>query len=508
MRQPPRILVGRLFHESHAFSPVVTSAADFVVERGEPMLAAARQSGTTLGGIVRHLEANGATLLAALSASGPPGGLVDHAFYLDFRAELVAAAAAAKPDAIALELHGAMGTTQCPDAEGDLLGDLRRAVGDAVPIVVGLDLHANMTPAMLEAADICIACKENPHSDVVACGEKVASGLLRLLSGNFHPVTTLTKVRMQLPGAIETTAGPLRDLHRQALEQASADRRIWDVSIYNAYRNCDDVDVGQAVVVVSDGPCASAGAIASDLAESFWRRRDEFVDDLLSIDDALGVVASKRGRERFVLADMGDRVLAGAPGDSTAILAAALSRKPLKGAIPVTDAEGVAQAKSLGVGGEGTFNLGGRMTPGFSPLPVHARVVRLGDGGFRMRGPYRGGEMTSLGATAVLQIDGRLSVLLTAKPGFTHDPEAFESNGIDIGEQDFVVVKSGYHFTLNFAGIASPLFLRTPGIGYYTPGLNSWKRARFWPEHDVGDRPIIGPVTFQRRVGRAAENPP
>jgi len=165
MKRVPRIIIARLFHESHGFSPFTTVAADFVIERGENMLASARQSGTTLGGIVRKLDRHDVELIPALSASAPPSGLVDHAFYLNFKAELIAIAVAGRPNANALELHGAMGTTACPDVEGDPLSDLRSAVGDSVPIAIGLDLHANLTPAMLEAADLCIACKENPHSD-------------------------------------------------------------------------------------------------------------------------------------------------------------------------------------------------------------------------------------------------------------------------------------------------------------------------------------------------------
>ena len=120
-----------------------------------------------------------------------------------------------------------------------------------------------------------------------------------------------------------------------------------------------------------------------------------------------------------------------------------------------------------------------------------------------MRGPYQGGEESSLGDTAVLRIGQHVTILATSRPGFTHDPEAFEANGVMIAEQDAVVVKSGYHFALNFAGLATPLLVRTPGIGYYTKGIFTWMRGRFWPEHDVAD-PIIEPVVVTRRAnGRA-----
>ena len=240
------------------------------------------------------------------------------------------------------------------------------------------------------------------------------------------------------------------------------------------------------------------------LGQEFWNRRAEFKDDLMEIGEALDHVAAKRGRGRFVLADMGDRVLAGAPGDSNAILAATLAHPaPLKAAIPLTDPEAVVAAQNAGAGATLDIRIGGKLTPGFAPLPVKARVSVLGGGNFKMHGPYRGGEWTALGPCAVLDIDGRIRVLVTSKPGFTHDPEAFESNGIALAAQDFIVVKSGYHFELNFTGLATPLLVRSPGIGYYTMGLTTWKRGRFWPEHEVGEAPILGPVTFSGRA-RAA----
>jgi microcystin degradation protein MlrC len=496
-RVTPRVMVGRLFHESHAFSPLVTPAAEFTVSRGTALNAQAHASGTTLGGIMRELARREVDIVPSVSASAPPSGLVDDAFYRAIKDELIETAISARPDAIVLELHGAMGTTQLADVEGALLTDLRAAVGPNVAIGVGLDLHAHLTPAMLAAADLCIACKSNPHADVVECGEKVAAGTMAALGGSFDPVSTLVKVRMTLPGAMETTGGPLKRLHDEARALAAADPAIFDISLYNVYRALDDVDMGQAVCVVTDGRAPEAAQAAMRLGQAFWSRRAEFEDDLMEIGAALDHVAARRG-EHFVLADMGDRVLAGAPGDSNAILAATLAHPArLKAAIPLTDAEAVLVAQQAGTGATLELPIGGKLTPGFAPLAVTARVASLSDGDFQMRGPYRGGEWTALGPSAVLEIDG-ISLLVTSKPGFTHDPAAFESNGIALATQDFIVVKSGYHFALNFAGLATPLWLRTPGIGYYTKGLTTWKRGRFWPEHDVDEAPILGPMTFFR----------
>lgn len=493
-----RILVGCIFHESHGFSPHITGAEQFESDRGTNVLLQARRSDTTLGGIVRKTEALGHESVPAISVSAPPSGRVDHRYYTTIRDELVALAGHEQCDAIALELHGAMGTTEIEDAEGNLLQKLRKAVGPNVPIGVGLDLHAHVTPAMLDAADICIACKENPHSDVVECGERVIEGLVAMLDGTFTPVITMAKAPMILPGAAETATGPLSEIHAMARSLRTAHPEIWDISLYNVFRYLDDEDIGQAAVVVSNGTSKNAIGAAEELANQFWVWRERFCDDLLTIEQALDIAAKDTGGRPYILADMGDRVLAGAPGDSTAIIVRALSRSDgLRGAIPVTDPESVKVAMAAGVGARITLDVGGRLTPGFSPLRVTGNVAAISDGRFVMAGPFRGGEPTSLGSSAVIVVEDRLSILLTSKPGFTHDPAAFMSQGIDLAAQNFVVVKSGYHFKMNFAGIGTPICVASPGIGYYTRGRLRWQRARFWPEHDIS-APRIEAVTLRR----------
>ncbi|UCI31983.1 M81 family metallopeptidase [Mesorhizobium sp. B4-1-4] len=495
-----RILVGRLFHESHSFSPQITSGEAFEIKNGEDLLAHARCSGTTLGGIVKRAAEFGHEVVPTVSAVAPPGGLVDHHFYVQLRDALIALACQERYDAIALELHGAMATTELPDADGDLLVRLREAVGPDVPIGIGLDLHAHVTQSMLRSVDICIACKENPHSDVVSCGERVVECLAAVLDGTLKPVLTMAKVPMILPGAAETGAGPLAELHARARAIAMAHPEIWDISLFNVYPYTDDEDMGQAAVVLTHGPSRLAQRAAMEFVRDFWAWRERFRDNFSTIDEALDLVARESGRRPYILADMGDRVLAGAPGDSTAIIKHALVRGDrLRGAIPVTDPTSVEAAAQAGIGARVTLGIGGRLTPGFAPLTVSGVVAAISEGRFVIKGPFGAGEETSLGRSAVLVVDDRLSIMLTSKPGFTHDPAAFASQGIDVASQDFVVVKSGYHFKLNFARIGTPLGVATPGIGYYTPGLLHWKRARFWPEHLVPE-PEIRAVAYGKSV--------
>ena len=497
-KSAPRILVGRFWHESNGFNPQPTAATDFQISEGDELVAAAGTSGSTLAGIIQQLTKEQVDILPSISVVAPPGGLVDHAFFIEVKERLISDAIALEPDAIALELHGAMGTTLLEDAEGDLLAALRAAVGEMVPIGIGLDLHAHVTNAMMAAVDICIACKENPHSDVVECGEKVAAYLLAMLNGSLRPVTAMAKIPMILPGAAETATGPLREIHDQARFAERDCPAVWDVSLFNVFRYADDEDIGQAAVVLTNDAGPKGGLIAHSLAQAFWEKRARFADELLSIDEALDTVAAAKSRRPFVLADMGDRVLAGAPGDSTAILEAVLGRRDgLRGAIPITDPHSVDVAFEAGLGNMVSCTVGGRITPGFRPLPITGKVVRLSSGDFTLAGPFQGGEPSSMGRTAVVEIDDRLVVVLTAKAAFSHDPAVFTSQGIELASRDFFVVKSGYHFKLNFGATATPLLVHTPGVGYYTKGSLTYRKARFWPEHDTGD-PVVNARIFER----------
>jgi microcystin degradation protein MlrC len=495
-----RILIGQLFHETHGFNPQRVTAEKVAVARGEHLIEKARGTGTTLGGIVGKLAQLGYEIVPTLGFVLPPSGPIEHGFYLSVRDELLHTARRERYDAIALDLHGAMCTTELTDVEGDLLTHLRAVVGPDVPIGIGLDMHAHVTGAMLREADVCIACKESPHTDFPECGARVVECLVAMLDGELNPVRVMAKVPMiNLDGGF-TAAAPLSEIKQRARALQAAHREVWDCSLYQVYRFADyDEEKGMAAVVLAHDSADAATRIAEELAREFWINRELFRDDYLEIDAAFDIIEREVQRRPFVLADIGDRVLAGAPGDSTAILSHALRRADrLRGVIPITDPASVLAAQAAGIGARLHMSVGGRLTPGFSPLDVDATVLHLSDGEFEITGAVFGGERSKLGRTAVVQVDGRLTLLLTSEAGLTHTPSAFSSQGIDVRAHDFVVVKSGMHFQANFAGLATPLLLSTPGLCFPAKGFFPWRNARFWPEHDIGE-PLICARVFASR---------
>ncbi|WP_172403265.1 M81 family metallopeptidase [Ensifer aridi] len=497
-----RIAVGRLFHESHCYARP-TTAESLTVVRGDKFIECARGNGTTLGGIVDALdERHDVELLPISDSMIAPSGPIDHGFYLEQRGFWEDQLKILEPDAVIIDLHGAMGTTELEDAEGDFLAHVRAIVGDDVVIGVGLDLHANITPAMLTAADICIACKHNPHDDYYDTGKYVVELVFEVLAGRLNPVYTLAKARMITPGKLETDLDPLKEMHARARALERSTSAIVDISLYNAYRFGDCTDMGQAAVLLSNKRYPQAEEIVLDFVREFWARREEFKDDLLTIEEALDAVVARSDGLPKALADLGDRTLAGAPGDSTLILQAAMNHtQPLRGALTVHDSETVAQAHSAGVGGSIAMQLGGKITPQYHPFAVEGVVKGLNVDDVKLFGPTFAGESAGMGATALIEIDKRFQVIVTSKPGFISDPNIFESHGVHVCDQDFVVVKSQFHFNRNFEGITTSLYIASPGLAYYLPGVFEKKRAHVWPDMDVSAEPIIAPQVFCRSAG-------
>ncbi|WP_119165087.1 M81 family metallopeptidase [Algihabitans albus] len=471
----PRLLVGQFWQESHSFNPLPTSADDFTLERGPEVIAANRTAGSALGGILRAGEAAGVAWLPSVAARARPGGPVEERFFTALLEEILASDA---PDAVCLDLHGAMLSRERDDCEGDLLTALRAKLGPDIPIAVALDLHAHVTPAMAEAADILIAYKTNPHADMVETGAKTFALLQEVMAGRLRPLRTLARLPFLTRGNDETCSGPLAELQATARALCSARPGLRDISICNVNPFVDAPGVGQTVLVTSDGDADEAQQVAARLARRLWELRDLFQQDLPSMETALTQVRETPAGRPFALGDQGDRVLAGAPGDATALARLLLRSFPdLRVALPLYDPDAVRACGAAGLGKDLNLAVGGRVTPGQTPLEVTGRVLRLGDGRFAHSGAYMTGVPVDLGPTALLQA-GKLSLLLTTKAPFVQDPAAYESQGLTVSELDAVVAKSGNHFKLAFAGQATPLVLDTPGLSRFHPSDFPFSRAR------------------------------
>src|SRR5262249_61536469 len=94
---------------------------------------------------------------------------------------------------VLLALHGSAAVEVIGHLESDLLPAVRRVVGENVPIVATLDLHAHVTEAMVRAADALLAWETYPHRDAFETGCRGARALLDIIEGRLRPTMGLAK---------------------------------------------------------------------------------------------------------------------------------------------------------------------------------------------------------------------------------------------------------------------------------------------------------------------------
>ena len=157
-----KFLIARFNHETNTFSPVATSLADFEPRYGEEALNEQRDARTAMGAFIRICEAQpDATLITPVSATANPSGTVAADAYTHL-VDTILDGVREQPDAILLDLHGALVAENAADGEGELLKAIR-AIAPDIPISVALDLHGNVTPAMVENADIIVSFKTSAY---------------------------------------------------------------------------------------------------------------------------------------------------------------------------------------------------------------------------------------------------------------------------------------------------------------------------------------------------------
>jgi microcystin degradation protein MlrC len=167
-----RVAVGGLVHETNTYADDatgLTERSDFTELRGGAILesnaAAAHPGGSAVGGFISAANELGYTLVPTFWCSAGPSGTVSAAAFEALRGELLSGLSAAMPfDAVALDLHGAGVSAGAEDMEGEVLCAVRALVGPDTPIVAPLDLHGNITEAMVSAADFLAGNHLNPHT--------------------------------------------------------------------------------------------------------------------------------------------------------------------------------------------------------------------------------------------------------------------------------------------------------------------------------------------------------
>ncbi|HMJ07357.1 MAG TPA: MlrC C-terminal domain-containing protein, partial [Pyrinomonadaceae bacterium] len=190
----------------------------------------------------------------------------------------------------------------------------------------------------------------------------------------------------------------------------------------------------------------------------------EFRPQLPSVGEAVGKAIESRNHP-VILADVGDNIGAGTPGDGTFILRELVEQNADSAVLIIADPESVDRAIQFGVGQIADFLVGGK-TDKFhgEPVAVKARVKLVSDGVFQNRGHMRDGIVEDMGRTAVVESRG-LKIVLTERKMPPWNIEQLRSVGITPEHEKIIVLKSAVAFRAAYESIAGEIIeVNTPGL--------------------------------------------
>jgi microcystin degradation protein MlrC len=466
-----RIAIGQLWQETNTFNPVPTTRADFEqfgVLRGAALVEQMAHT-SELGGFIESLQSwpECPDIVGLVRLPAWPGGTASRETFRWLRQEVVGALRRQLPvDAVLLALHGAMVADGAPDVEGEVLQSVRQLVGPDVPVVATLDLHANVTRRMVEAADALVLYHAYPHVDIFETGQRAAAVLRRILVDGARPVMAFQKVPLVVPPELANTQEPASVSHwlRRQLEELESDPRILSAGLATVQPWLDIPELGSAVLVVSDNDPVQARSACSWLASALWHRRRDYLPELIPAAEAVRH-ARQVDRGLVVLSDGADATTSGAPGDSTRILRELLKYDwPRPALVTLVAPNVVEEARQQGVGTRLTMLVGGIRDRRFSqPLTLDLEVAALFDARFVMSGHAGRNLPIDMGASAVLR-HGNVCIIATTHSGPHFAPELFRAAGLDPFAAAVLVAKSPLGFRAAYEERATKVLLvQAPG---------------------------------------------
>ncbi len=465
-----RVVVAMMEHETNTFSPVPTpyerfGRGGFGVATGPAVVEHFASTGTGLGAFLDVAAANDMEIVSPLAANAAPSGKVEAAAYTRMTDAIVEAVESGC-DACFLDLHGAMVSETTDDGEGTLLARIRRIAPD-LPIAISLDLHANLTDAIVDNCTIAVGYKTYPHLDMYDAGRHAGELLVRTLNGEIDPVMVwgsrpilAQTLRM---GHEDEPMGPLIEMARQ--HEAGG---LLAASVFGGFPLADIWHAGLSVLTIADGDRARAEAVRDEILDAAWAERDEFLFDAEPLADTIATARQLDESGPIILLDHADNAASGGTQDTTAVLAEVLDQGLNDVAMfGICDPDAIEAMTAAGVGNEITIDLGGKVDmPTIDrvgePLRVTGRVTALTDGSFTITVPMGRGTQADMGPTGVLEIlavgdepaQGRVRVVVCSRNVEPWDPGCFRSVGIEPTEQQYLILKSRIHYRAGFSDIS------------------------------------------------------
>jgi microcystin degradation protein MlrC len=432
-----RVGIISLAHESNTFATTPTTFTDFeqlLLLTGPAFGAGFSWKHHEVSGFLDTLRELGIEAVPMFMANAPPSGTIEKATLRKLLDRLFAEVEqAGKVDGYLVAPHGAAVSEEITDVDGHWLTELRKRAGADTPIIGTLDPHANLTPAMVSACNALVAYSTNPHIDQYQAGAKAAELMGKTLRGEVRPVTAAAYPPIAINIERQFTAAePCLSLYAYG-KKTSQEPGVLSTSVILGFPYADVPEMGSALLVVTDNDRQQAQQLADDWAAELYRRRAEFVGELIDIDQAIEKALA--APSPVCLLDMGDNVGGGGPADATIVVEA---------------------------------------------FTAEVSVLSLHEGRFTEPKARHGAKSVhDMGKTALVSTASGITIMLTSKRTFPVSMVQLTSCGLDPGAFRILVAK-GVHAPVAGYAEVSKTFIRvnTPGVTTADMGKFTFHRRR------------------------------
>lgn len=467
-----KVAVGGVLHETNTFMSTNADIADFEKGAGFPglcygdaILDEMKGVNCGLAGFIEAAPPSWELVPMVWAVAIPSGPVTTSAF--DAIAGYIVETLTKTPDvdAIYLDLHGAMVTQDYADGEGELLRRVREAVGAQIPVVTSLDLHANVSPQMVDLSDVLIAYRTYPHIDMAETGKRCLRALEHMLISGERPKKALRQLDFLIPTIAQCTlSDPAKSIY-EALNDLEQQAGIFSLTFNPAFPAADIADCRPSVLAYGWDD-ETVNSVADALAQLVIDAESDFEVPILTPEAAAryAVENGKPGRP-VIIADTQDNPGGGSTSDTMGMLKALLHANAQNAAVGlIVDAQAAAAAHAAGTGSVVSLQLGGRGGfVGDTPLTADFIVEKLSDGVVQMSGGLYGVSIGQMGLSACLRVGG-VQIAVCSNTSQMADQQQFRYLGIEPREKSILVVKSTIHYRASFDALGGlNIFAAAPG---------------------------------------------
>lgn len=482
-----RVMIGGIMHETNTFNPQLTTLEKFkqrALFYGDEIIAKRRGTNTELGGFIKSLEEDDdIEIVPSMFANARPSGLVVEAALQAFLDTALDTLQNHAVDGILLALHGAMTTQEHEDAEGYLLQRLRETVGENVPIVITLDLHATLTPRMAANANAMVIYRTYPHMDMAARGREGSEIMLRSLHSKIDPTVAISKQPLLIcpPLNVLPTDSPMKEIMARARQMERENDRVIAACPAHGFAQQDVFYGGVGAAVTTDGDPTLAQALAEEVSTLLFEHRREYEVDLPDPAETIRLAAAS-DNPPVAIADTGDNIGGGTPGDGTALLREILRQNVESAFVPLWDPEGAAQAARAGVGATVELSVGGKSDSIYGPpVQIKGRVRAITDGIYLNRawGGYAAGVVSDMGLSVRIDMGG-VTIALNSIAASPNNIMHAKSMGIYPEDYRMSVCKGGLAFREAYKPPVANSYIQSATPGYSSSNLSAftWQHIR------------------------------